>query len=95
METVNGSIEVTVSDVFEGGLRAKTLNGSIKLRVPHDAAFDLRARASISGSIQTDWGKPDKSHRLLGKSYEVDVNGGGDKVDLETLNGSIGVEKVD
>lgn len=95
METVNGSIEATGSDVFEGGLRAKTLNGSIKLRVPHDAAFHLRAHAGISGSIQTDWGKPDKSRRLLGKSYEVDVNGGGDKVDLETLNGSISVEKVD
>jgi hypothetical protein len=95
METVNGSIDVTASDVFGGKLHAKTLNGSIHLRVPRDAAFRLSAHASTSGSIQTDWGKPDKSRRWFGKSYEVDVNGGGEQVDLETFNGSIRVEQVD
>jgi hypothetical protein len=95
METVNGKIEVTANELFEGGLRAKTLNGSIHVRVPHDAAFHLSAKAAMSGSIKTDWGEPGKSRRRFGKSYEANVNGGGEHVDLETFNGSIRVERVD
>ena len=93
MATVNGDVEVTVTDAFAGGLRAKTVNGSVHLRVPPDASFDLRAQVSLSGSIETDWGKPTKSRGFLGNSFQVDVNEGGDRVALETLNGSIRVEK--
>jgi hypothetical protein len=95
IETVNGSIEVKVEDALEGELRAKTVNGSIKLKVPGDASFHLRAETAMSGSIHTDWGKPDRSHKRFGKSYEIDVNGGGKSVKLGTTNGSIRVERID
>ena len=62
--------------------------------MPGDASFSLRAKTKINGSIQTDWGSPTKGWGF-GKSYEVDANGGGDRVELETLNGSIRVEQVD
>lgn len=95
LETVNGGIDVRARDHFGGGLRAKTLNGSIKLTAPDDAAFDLRGKVGMHGSIRTAWGRPEGKRRMFGSSYETSVNGGGESVHLETFNGAIEVDTAD
>jgi hypothetical protein len=92
LETVNGGIHVTAGGHFGGGLHAKTLNGDVNLTVPGDAAFDLRGKVGMHGSIRTAWGRPEGKRRMFGSSYETAVNGGGDDVRLETFNGSVEVD---
>ncbi|MDA1190204.1 MAG: hypothetical protein O3A46_00810 [Candidatus Poribacteria bacterium] len=93
LETVNGNAVVTVRRAVNGGIRAKTLNGNTNVTLPGDASFNLSAKVGMHGSIKTDWGAPEKKRGGFGSNYSTDVNGGGDRIDLETFNGSVRVTR--
>jgi len=93
-DTVNGSIDVAYAalpaDADEISL--DTVNGSCTLRLPAGASFKLSAD-TVNGRVSCDY------PITLQKSGKHDLTGtvgtGGPKVDLDSVNGSLTVAKVD
>ena len=90
--TTNGSIEIDMvrfGDVKE--LELTTTNGGIKLYLPAESGFELRA-STTNGSVRTDF--PLKTYGKRNKrNVRGDVNGGGPLVLMETTNGSIDIRE--
>ncbi len=90
-ETTNGSIkaEIDATDLGDD-MRIKTTNGSIELRLDAGVAASIYARTK-NGSVSSDFdgGVMDRRRRTL----DLDLNGGGPRVELESSNGSIRVRK--
>ncbi len=90
-ETTNGSIkiEITADDLGED-MRIKTVNGSIDLRLEAGVAASIDARTR-NGSVNSDFpgGVQDRRKRTL----DLDLSGGGPRVELESSNGSIRIRE--
>jgi hypothetical protein len=85
-----GSGRIDVEQISSGPIDVKTGSGSVTLRMPVDAAFDLDARTG-SGAIETRHpiemaGGPTR-HRLRGR-----VGGGGTRVAVTTGSGRIRID---
>ncbi len=91
-DTVNGSIDVTYSDLTGvAGISLDTTNGGCTLTLPADAAFRLDAD-TVNGHVSCDFPitlEKSGKHALRGT-----VNGGGTEVKLDTVNGSLRVERA-
>jgi hypothetical protein len=90
--TVNGSIEASLGrGDWEGDLDFSTVNGSISLRLPDGIGADVTA-GTVNGGFDTDfpltvqgkWGP---------KKVSGTIGGGGRKLTLNTVNGSIGLHR--
>lgn len=88
--TVNGSIEATFgSSAWDGPLSFKTVNGGITLSVPGGIAADVVIK-TLNGAIESEFpltiqGPMGFPHRRL----QGAIGGGGERLELETINGSI------
>jgi hypothetical protein len=93
-ETVNGSITAAMGKgSWDRLVRFETVNGSVRLQLPHEVNADLTA-SSVNGSISSDFpvyvegkfmGRTGKIGGTLGK-------GGGD-LRIQTVNGSIVISR--
>jgi hypothetical protein len=91
-ETVNGSIRVTYAVMpASGSIDLETVNGSCKLILPASAAFDLDAD-TVNGRVSCDF--PITLEHSGKRELSGAVNGGGTRVNLESVNGGLGVEKA-
>jgi YbbR domain-containing protein len=91
-DTVNGSISASFAKLSAGDkVLLDTVNGSCKVTLPADAAFNLDAD-SVNGSITCDYpitiGRSGRRH-LAGA-----VNGGGAKVSLDSVNGGLRIRSA-
>lgn len=91
-DTVNGSIRASFTKLSAGDkVLLDTVNGSCTVTLPADASFDLDAD-SVNGSVSCDHpitiGKSGRRH-LRGS-----INGGGAKVSLDSVNGSLRVKSA-
>lgn len=91
-KTVNGAIEVTQEAPLSGDLEAETVNGAIEIELNRKSAFAVSGR-TVNGSIRNDFEVRVEKH-LVGSSMDGQVNGGGKKVKVETVNGSIEISKI-
>jgi DUF4097 and DUF4098 domain-containing protein YvlB len=91
-KTVNGGIEVSQEPLLGGDLLAETVNGAISIELNRKSAFDA-AGQTVNGSIKNDFGIEVQRH-LVGRSMSGSVNGGGHRVKVETVNGSIEISKI-
>lgn len=91
-ETVNGQIRVSYASLAaRPGISLDTVNGSSTLILPADAAFELDAD-TVNGRVSCDFPitlEKSGRHELNGT-----VNGGGAKVELESVNGGLSVERA-
>ncbi len=89
--TNNGRItaEVTTDDLPEG-FRMKTTSGAIELELDAGVAASISARTR-NGSVSTDF--PGGTQDRRRKTLELDLNGGGPRVEIESTNGSIRVRE--
>jgi hypothetical protein len=89
-ETVNGSVDVTLgAAAWTGTLKFAAVNGSVSVRVPRKANFEVRA-ASVNGRIKVD-GFPlsETAGQFVGHSLDGTVGSGGRTLRLQTVNGPI------
>lgn len=91
-KSVNGAIELSQEPVLNGNLEAATVNGSIDIELNRKSAFEVDGQ-TINGSIDNEFGIKVEKH-LVGSSFRGSVNGGGRKVKVETVNGSIDISKI-
>ena len=84
----NGGISVELAELnFDEDMSLRTTNGSIKLYLPEDVEADVDA-STVNGSVSTDFPLEVRG-RFIGKRIRGRINGGGNVIDLHTVNGSI------
>lgn len=89
--TVNGSVSASMGRA-EGPLSFQTVNGSITVELPGDAAADVEAQ-TVHGSINTDF--PITVQGRFGmRSAKGTIGGGGPNLSLQTVNGSINLKRA-
>lgn len=89
--TVNGGIKADLNGVPDD-LHFETVNGGVEIRLPASSRLTLDA-SMAHGVVQSDFqvvgNSPKKSNVLKG-----DVNGGGNRVIIRSVNGVIEVSKI-
>ncbi len=89
VETTNGAIEGIVRAARPEAATVETVNGAVILKFPAGASFRLDAE-NVNGSIDSEFpGLEGGKHSKGG-----DVNGGGNPISVEAVNGSITVAKL-
>jgi len=90
--TVNGSIRARMgSTSAPDGLEFETVNGSISVVLPPDAALDVEAK-TVSGGISTDFPLT-VSGRFVGHHLSGTIGGGGTSLSMNSVNGSLDLKK--
>jgi DUF4097 and DUF4098 domain-containing protein YvlB len=93
--TVNGSIEATTGrPSWTGELQFETVNGSITLRLPDQTRAEVSGK-TVNGGIESDFPLTLESNRRWGpQHFEATLGGGGGgTIDLQTVNGSIRLQR--
>jgi len=94
LESVSGSIYFEGPLAPHADLRAQTVSGGVELALPANVAADFTVN-TFSGSIDTDFGSA--TYRTGRHSPEKELTfstgGGGAKVAIETLSGSVRLRK--
>jgi DUF4097 and DUF4098 domain-containing protein YvlB len=91
LSTVNGGIELYVDRLDSAEqVELETVNGTIDLYLASSVGADVRAE-SVNGKLANDLGINVKKGKYVGSSFQGSIGGGGSKVKLETVNGSITV----
>lgn len=89
VKTINGDI------IIEGRtkeIEAHSISGFIDLSFAPSRKVDL-SMSTISGTIYTDIAMNKPSFRRGGNTVSLEYNGGGEKVELETISGDIFLRK--
>jgi DUF4097 and DUF4098 domain-containing protein YvlB len=92
MDTVNGGIHASFAETPTAeSMKFGTVNGSIKISLPEDAGFEMKA-STVNGSISTDF---EMSEVITKKRRHVHavINNGGPMLKFDTVNGSVSVKK--
>ena len=87
--TTNGNIRADFHDLTAAGdMSFRTMNGGITVSLPSDLGWRVDA-STVNGAVSSDFtltsGQPSSS----GKRLRGEINGGGDELNLRTVNGSI------
>jgi len=95
ISTVNGTLEITLAELDAGRkVELSSVNGSLRLAVPAGAGGELEA-ATVHGDIRNDFGLEVDRSGFVGKSLEGTLGGGGARIELSNVNGSIDVRRAD
>lgn len=90
--TVNGSIRASMGRSDLGrGLEFRTVNGSITVAVPEGVGATVVAR-TVNGAIETEFPLTVRG-RFGPRRVEGEIGGGGQPLRLETVNGSIHLQR--
>jgi hypothetical protein len=93
IETYKGEVNAGIVRV-SGDVTAQTYKGSIVLRLPGAAAFQLSAETGRNGDFHSEFETPAESRgRRRGLYAGGTVNGGGPRVSLKTDKGSLALRK--
>jgi DUF4097 and DUF4098 domain-containing protein YvlB len=89
--TVNGGIEAHIDRLdYDDKLDVESVNGQLDLYLASSLGADLSAD-TVNGSLKNDFGIEVRKGKYVGSDFHGSVGGGGAKVSLETVNGSINV----
>ena len=91
LSTVNGRVEL-VATADAGAIRLHSVNGDVMLTLPKK--FDARIEAgTLHGNITAVEGMDVEATSFTGSSMRGTIGKGGMKVDLNTVNGSIRIQR--
>lgn len=86
--TVNGSIAAVLGRAdWSGMLEFETVNGGITVELPDGVGADVTAR-TVNGAIETDFPLTVQG-RFSQRRLSGSIGGGGSRISLETVNGSV------
>jgi len=89
--TVNGGIEAHIDRLsYDDKLDLESVNGRLELYLASSLGADLSAD-TVNGSLKNDFGIEVRRGKYVGSDFHGSVGGGGARVSLETVNGSINV----
>lgn len=91
-ESTNGSLDLSVRSI-DGDLTAETTNGSATLRLPADVDAEVGLESTL-GTVSVD--RFDLADATVGRrSVAGRLGAGGPRIGVETLTGSITLERLD
>jgi DUF4097 and DUF4098 domain-containing protein YvlB len=87
--TVNGTLRVRLTRLDQlDTVDLQSVNGRIDLGLPSSAPASVRAE-TVNGKISNEFGLEVNKHKYVGADLTGDLNGGGVRINLSTVNGSI------
>lgn len=87
-QTVNGAINVRMESVgASGDMEFETVNGSVRIEAPSNLAADV-SMSTVNGSLTSDFPLTVQG-RISRKKIDATINGGGRRLTLRTVNGSV------
>ncbi len=86
IESVNGTIRGTILSQKPRGATIETVNGEISIKLNQSVQVSLSIE-NVNGSIRTDFKEIEGTKR----EKSGDINGGGETISIETVNGTIEV----
>jgi len=93
LETVNGSIDAEFDQLGAGQrVSADAVNGKIIIVLPADASARVEAE-TVNGSINADDFGLEPEKGFVGRDLSGDIGGGDARISLDTVNGSIKIQK--
>lgn len=92
-ETVNGNLDLSFEKMGDGQtVDLESVNGAIVLRLPATASARVEAE-TLNGDIANEFGLAVEKEDWIGRSMEGLIGPGGARITLETVNGSIDIQK--
>ncbi len=89
LSTVNGGIELHIGRLGYGeSVDLETVNGTLDLYLAASSGAEIRAE-SVNGKLRNDFGIEVRKGKYVGSDFEGTIGGGGARVNLESVNGSI------
>ncbi len=95
ISTVNGELEIQLAELDEGRrVELSSVNGSVRLEVPGGAGAEVEA-STVHGDIRNDFGLEVDRSGIVGKSLDGTIGGGGARILLSNVNGSVDIRQAD
>jgi DUF4097 and DUF4098 domain-containing protein YvlB len=89
LSTVSGRLEASFEELEASrSISMNSVNGAIEILLPMDAHADLQAD-TVSGGISSDFGRPTERGRFPGRHWSAALKGGGARIRLSNVDGSI------
>ncbi|MFZ5519068.1 MAG: DUF4097 family beta strand repeat-containing protein [Candidatus Zhuqueibacterota bacterium] len=86
--STNGSVTAEATDFQEtDAIRMKTTNGNATLSLPATVRANVNA-STVNGSVRTDFPLTIRG-KVMKHRIEGDIDGGGGKIDISTVNGNV------
>ena len=94
ISTVNGELEIELAELDAGRrVELSSVNGSLRLEVPGRRRRRGRGQSTVHGGIGNDFGLEVDRSGFVGKSLEGSFGGGGARILLSNVNGSIDIRR--
>jgi DUF4097 and DUF4098 domain-containing protein YvlB len=90
LSTINGPLDVSFDRLTEPSVKLSSINGSVVLTVPSDTKAELEA-STVHGPISNDFGLRVDNHQFVGHELHGELGGGGTRIKLSNVNGTIEV----
>ena len=89
----NGGVEIELANsASAGSIELESVNGGVELRLPSDSKADVTARC-VNGGISVDGLSLEIVGEQSRRKVEGKLNGGGARVNLETVNGGVRISR--
>jgi DUF4097 and DUF4098 domain-containing protein YvlB len=94
LSTVSGKLEAAFDELDASrSISMNSVSGSIEVLLPMDARADFQAD-TVSGGISSDFVPPVERNHVLGRHWNVALKGGGTRIKVTNVSGSISVTPV-
>ena len=90
LSTINGTLDAQYGSLGQSTVELSSVNGRVELTLPSDAKAEVEA-STVSGSIHNDFGLHVNNHQFVGHDLRGELGGGGTRIKLSNVNGSIDI----
>ncbi|HUF29397.1 MAG TPA: DUF4097 family beta strand repeat-containing protein [Gemmatimonadaceae bacterium] len=92
-QTVNGTINVRMESLAgTGDMEFQTVNGSVNIEAPANLAADV-SMTTVNGSLNSEFPLTVQG-RISKHRINATINGGGRRLTLKTVNGSVDLKRI-
>lgn len=91
LSTVNGTVRAEFAKLGQS-VSLKSVNGTVNVAIPPDSDATIDAE-TLHGSISNDFGLNTDKHKWIGSSLNGKLGSGSQRIDINTVNGSIRIRK--
>jgi DUF4097 and DUF4098 domain-containing protein YvlB len=88
LSTINNRLEAQFDRLGASSIELASVNGSVLLTMPSDSKAELEA-STVHGGISNDFGFRVRNHRIVGHDLHGELAGGGPRIKLSNVNGTI------
>jgi DUF4097 and DUF4098 domain-containing protein YvlB len=88
LSTINNRLEAHFDHLGASSIKLASVNGSVLLIMPSDSKAELEA-STVHGGISNDFGLRVRNHRIVGHDLHGELAGGGPRIKLSNVNGTI------